>query len=392
VRSLVFIGLISYPLYLWHWPLIVFTKYYLIRPLQLFEKLALIGIAVLLAALTWRFIERPFRQSKGLWSRPTLFAVSASMVGVFLAVALTSYFGQGLPQRLSPDVLRLAEASSHLPQLPCFMPRLSEPLLHQACRVGIEAPPTFLLWGDSHAMALVSEVDSVARQHGKAGLAIGKLACPALLGVERYDRESKDCKEFNDCVVTLLEEHPEIRRVILASRWALNSLGERYGDEGGLPAVISPAGVVGNSKAFYEGLERTLRYLNDRMLETVFITQVPEIGWNVPSVLARAQRFGQKAPPQPSLRAYQDRQRIVISSLATLSDHYRFRIVEVSDTLCHNGTCSVQEDGTPLYRDEHHLNKYGLKILSQVFGRALMESPQYDVGVTSPLSLSPRGK
>jgi peptidoglycan/LPS O-acetylase OafA/YrhL len=382
VRSLVFIGIISYPLYLWHWPLIVFTKYYLIRHLQLYEKLALIGVAVLLATLTWRFIERPFRHSQGLWSRPTLFAVSASMVGVFLAVALVGHLGQGLPQRFSPGVLRMAEASSKLTRPPCFSPRLSEPLINQACRVGVDGPATFLLWGDSHALVLASAVDNVAKQHGVAGLFVGQAACPPLLGVKRYDREGRGCEAFNDRVITLLEEHREIRRVLLAGRWALNSLGDRYGDEGGQPAVISPDGVAGNAKAFQEGLERTLRYLDERALETVFVAQVPEIGWDVPSVLTRVQLFGHEAPPQPSLAAYQDRQRIVTSSLEGLSSRYRFRIVEVSDILCHDGTCSVQQGGVPLYRDGHHLSAHGVMVLSQVLERALAVSQKYDSNAT----------
>ena len=58
-RPVVFTGLISYSLYLWHWPLIVFAKYYWIRDLTTGESLAVIAISVLASVLSWRFIEKP---------------------------------------------------------------------------------------------------------------------------------------------------------------------------------------------------------------------------------------------------------------------------------------------------------------------------------------------
>ena len=64
-RPMVFIGLISYSLYLWHWPLIVFAKLLLVQPFTPFQQLLLIGLATGLSVLTWRFVETPFRRRGG---------------------------------------------------------------------------------------------------------------------------------------------------------------------------------------------------------------------------------------------------------------------------------------------------------------------------------------
>lgn len=85
-RQLVLLGLISYSLYLWHWPLIVLSKYYLIRPLEAADKLLIIAASVALAVLTWRFVEQPFRGRHGIWKRQRLFWASAGALAMLCAL------------------------------------------------------------------------------------------------------------------------------------------------------------------------------------------------------------------------------------------------------------------------------------------------------------------
>ena len=85
---MVFLGKISYSLYLWHWPLIVFAKYVLVRDLDLFEK-AVIGIvSVALGTLSWHFVEQPFRT--GRWQ-----ALVPRKLFVAAAVAMASFAAVG---------------------------------------------------------------------------------------------------------------------------------------------------------------------------------------------------------------------------------------------------------------------------------------------------------
>jgi len=378
LRPLVFLGLVSYSLYLWHWPLIVFSKYYLIRDLTLSEKLSILTIAFILAVLSWRFIERPFRGKSGVWSRPAIFGASATTVTILVALGLAGNFGNGFPQRLPADVARLAEVPGDPRQVllgrKCMNLSSDKLLAANACRLGTGTSPTYLLWGDSHALALAPAVDRVASKKGRLGLFIGKLGCPPLLGIKRYSISgvsNNSCSDFNNHVVSFLEQNRNIRTVILAARWAINSEGYRYGSETGRPLIISPEGVGGNPKAFHEGLERTLRYLDERGFEVIFVTQVPEIGWRVPSVLGRASLYGRHAPPAPSLEAYQERQRVVSSSLDTFSRHYRFHVIDVARVLCPDRTCLVQRNGYSLYRDDDHLNVHGTALVSSVFETVL---------------------
>jgi peptidoglycan/LPS O-acetylase OafA/YrhL len=87
-RPVVFTGLISYSLYLWHWPLIVFAKYYWIRDLTTGESLVVIAISVLASVLSWRFIEKPFRKKNGVFRRPALFAGAGTVMAGSIAFGI----------------------------------------------------------------------------------------------------------------------------------------------------------------------------------------------------------------------------------------------------------------------------------------------------------------
>jgi hypothetical protein len=252
LRPLVLTGLISYSLYLWHWPLIVFTKYYLIRDTTLVEKFALLAVVFLLAAISWRYIERPFRGKSGLWSSKAVFSVSAAVVVLFIALGLVGKNGDGFPQRVPPEVTKLATAPEDPRQVllgkRCIDRSADKILATRACHLGAGTRPSFLLLGDSHALALAPAIDRVASKAGRMGLFIGKLACLPLLEMGRYraaqGTPQYPCRDFTNQAISLLEQNKDIKTVILVGRWALSSLGQRFANEPGAPVVISPDGIV----------------------------------------------------------------------------------------------------------------------------------------------------
>jgi peptidoglycan/LPS O-acetylase OafA/YrhL len=109
VRPLVFVGLISYSLYLWHWPLIAFSNYASMKPPSAGERWLLVVASVLLAALSWRLVEQPFRTRRLCKSRRSIFAMGGLAMGCILCVGLATQSSQALPQTVharSPGVCR----------------------------------------------------------------------------------------------------------------------------------------------------------------------------------------------------------------------------------------------------------------------------------------------
>ncbi len=168
-RPIVFTGLISYSLYLWHWPLLVFARSLAGRGLTWAETLAVLALSVAVAAASWRWIERPFRGRRPLLSRAPLFAAAGLAIGTVVALGSGLHFARGLPDRLPPEAARLAEGAADRAQgRGRSVGRIPEATRHDdPCRLGSrgqQAAASFLLWGDSHAGALAGAVgDAAAR-------------------------------------------------------------------------------------------------------------------------------------------------------------------------------------------------------------------------------------
>lgn len=369
LRPLVWIGLISYSLYLWHWPVIVFAKYYAVRPLENHEKAILLIVSFLLAAMSWRFIERPFRGKSALFARPALFGSAVFAMSGLVAVGLLGHFSQGFPGRLPEPVVAMADASFKTRQLGSHCIDVSRWRIDQGktCLLGDNSgvPASFVVWGDSHAFAMGEAIHLAADKMGLAGLLYAHSSCPPLLEVERFDAFEQGCREFNEATRLWLEKNKNIRTVFLVARWAISAEGTRYGSEPGRPVVISPDGIEGNPKALKAGLERTLRFLNERGIQVIFVAQMPEIGWNVPSTLARDQLFGhQVSMTVPTYEAYRERQHNISRIINELSAQYPFKVFEVASVLCPSGPCLIEKDGRSLYKDDDHISIYGAELLA----------------------------
>jgi peptidoglycan/LPS O-acetylase OafA/YrhL len=367
------VGLISYSLYLWHWPLIVFAKYYAIRPLADYEKFALLGASCLVAALSWRYIERPFRGKSALLSKRWLFGSAGLAMAGFVSVGLAGHIKQGFPERLPDEAVRLAEASFKLRQLHGDCINLPQHRIDngQACKLGQESSSgriDFIVWGDSHAFSMAESLHLAAERNGRTGLLYAHTSCPPLLDVERFNAYEQGCRKFNDSVKRWLQNNRHVGTVFLVARWAISAEGIRYGAEQGRPVIISPKGIRGNPEALKAGLERTLRFLADAGFQTVFVSQTPEIGWNVPSTLARETLFGRAGSRiVPTAEDYQKRQRTMNRIVSELSADYPFKVADVASLLCPSTHCLIEKDGYSLYKDDDHLSIYGAALLSDFF-------------------------
>lgn len=370
LKPLVWIGLISYSLYLWHWPLIVFAKYYVVHPLENHEKAILLIFSFFLAAVSWRFVERPFRGKSGVLSRKTLIGSAVLGMSGFVAVGLLGHFAKGFPGRLPDSVVALADASFKTRQLDGNCIDISRSRIDngEACLLGDNSatPASFVVWGDSHALAMGEAIHLAADKIGVTGLLFAHSSCPPLLEVERFDAFERGCREFNQATRLWLEKNKNIRTVFLVARWAISAEGTRYGSEPGRPVVISSEGIKGNPQALKAGLQRTLHFLNERGIRVVLVAQMPEIGWNVPSTLARAQLFGHHVSMvMPTYEAYRERQHTMSRIIDELSAQYPFKVFEVARVMCPSDACLIEKGGRSFYKDDDHISIYGAELLAE---------------------------
>lgn len=220
-KPIVAIGLISYSFYLVHWPMIVFTRYYLLLEPSAGHIAVIIVASLMLAAFSWRFVERPFRHQKNFAPRSAVFGVTAaSLMALGLAGALgatSAGFRGRFPtfEQTSPH----ESARQHWRVNVCLL--VDQP--HDAwkadkCKLTTGASRNALLWGDSFAAhyvpGLVSNADRLSAniiQYTFAG-------CPPILSY--YSFAIPDCQKFNQGAFTVIDRF-DVKTVILSARWDL---------------------------------------------------------------------------------------------------------------------------------------------------------------------------
>lgn len=371
-RPLVFCGLISYSLYLWHWPILSFLRVRLQSVDLSFEQGAVAVLAaIIMAVVSWALMERPFR-NRAFLNRPTIFALSGAGIIATLAASAFIWAGSGLPGRISPQALAaLAFANDgNTRREECF--GVEPP--RELCRLGGETTgkADFLLWGDSHADALFPGMDLAAQQTDRSGLYAARSGCAPLVGVQPQVARARSqswCRTFNDAVIEMLRQRPgDLGTVIITARWSVWESGARSGPYYQGPSMILiddryPQGSTQtNAIVFEAGLRRTVDAILETGRKVVILADVPEIGWNVPNHLYLNQRWGDPLPPAPTPDAVSERQagvRAVFSKLARMPG---VEVIPLAPALC-DETCLVMLRGRALYFDGDHLSAFAAREL-----------------------------
>ncbi len=258
VRPLAGLGLISYSLYLWHWPVLLLLRQWLVSnslpPIWTVVALALSGT---LASLTWRYVERPARLSTVPFR--TLFAGVAIGFATVLMISIAYVHTDGWPARFDPKTLALADqARDYVPLMQgCEDAPLGE-LTHR-CRVG-SGVPTAAIWGDSHAVASSA---GIADALGQTVIVASTGGCAPSLGVAASLPGSAGqglCGAHNRAVLNWLRQQPQISTIFLIAYW---------------PKYVERAGPT-----YWQGIETTVNALRPRRV--IIITGIPDPGVNVP--------------------------------------------------------------------------------------------------------------
>lgn len=376
-KPMVFVGLISYSLYLWHWPAVVYAKHFLINELTDAEKTVVLVVILLVSTLSWRFVETPFRDRRRFAPRERLFAIAAAVFGVILSANLFVVSKGGLPDRNTDASLTAELVADPGWQHWKDCEEAGETDLSQLCGLGAdEVEPSFLLWGDSHALALASAVNLSAKRQAASGLIAVRTACAPLLRIDRPGETS--CAEFNDAILQYAVDHPELETVILAARWALSTNGTRYKKESGRSVTLVDIDVTGdvafgNAQHFAAGLRRTVESLGSLGRRVVLVAQVPEVGFDVPSANYSAKLTGRdpNAMIAPTRAEYLARNDAANGVIAQLRGDHELVLVDPASLLCEEERCNVVEDGMPLYRDDNHLSLRGCVRVASLFDEVL---------------------
>lgn len=389
---LVFIGKISYSLYLWHWPLIVFARHLVPDgELGALHATGLIVVSLAAGAASWRFVEEPFRDSKRFTAR-AMFVGAAVASLAWLGVGAALHVTRGVPGRFDEATLRLATAMEDFLPEPEMCREWPGPggVAEGLCLIGAPdaTEPTYFLWGDSHAGILVHGADAAATESGRAGLYSNLAGCPPLVGFAKDESvadavDDARCAELNAQIVRVLEEVPSIERVVLVSRWSYYANGGGIGADAENTVEIWPVdGERGGSPAavFESGLDQTLRTLTAMGKRVFVLRQIPEIEGYEASALATARMLrGSDADAEIATRSRIDLARVSVRQssfdrvLARFEDEPGVTVLDPHDHFCDASACFAIRDGTPLYYDNNHVTTTTSRALAPVFATAFAD-------------------
>ena len=375
-RLFVGLGLISYSTYLWHQPLFVFAKYRSLTAPSLYMMSLLCVISIILAYLSWRFVERPFRQ-KGLISRRIVFGLAVPVAAAFIVLGGIGYMKKGFPSRFAPDVLSLAQsASDKNPRQDECVSDIGKYLSPKdSCSIGNPDHIMGVLWGDSHSDALAVALGSELKKHGLGMRHMWYASCPPIPGLYDVEQPARECAKYSEDVLELIRKDASIKTIVLAARFTQYLEGTAFDNgEGGVENTVRADidGVEYKGKARPEAARKETvrrRYIDGvrELLATgknvVLVYPIPDVGWDAPSYAAKRVWFTKAATPlTTSYAVYLKRNKDAITTLDSIGDYPNLKRVYPHKILCDTfvkDRCIVTMGARSLYYDDNHLSNYG---------------------------------
>lgn len=340
LSPIVFIGKISYSLYLWHWPILAFYRYWFDKPISKFEGLVLLVSAAIIAFFSWKYIETPVR-SRGLTSgfRTTLvkFGILLTCCGV---IAGSVVFFSGFPKRISSDAVRYANYKHSMDLI--FEVKLDDARKGQFPLLGDQSgKDTCLLWGDSHAMSIAPALNRVCKTENIKLVQATHSSTPPILNFEHSSEYglNEGTVEFNQRVLDYINVNRP-RYVIIAGDWAT------YANQSGFESKLmaSLINVIGTGS------------------KVVFVLDVAKQDIDVPSYLAK-QEFWKLPETKKGVSDLRHRQRNERIEKFLSRNQNALAGLQVFDPAVglvdQQGLWPFVIDGKVMYRDSSHLSVDG---------------------------------
>jgi peptidoglycan/LPS O-acetylase OafA/YrhL len=339
LRPMLWIGWISYPFYLVHWPVIQLLDATLPEVLPRHSWAGFAGSIVISWAI-WRFVETPIRTGAILKAPRRMLAGLGGATAVLSAVTLAGLITGGFPARLSePARAMLAYAHDKpAPFVTCEIARHNP--AGTPCPLGDPAhTPSVVVIGDSHAQAMAGAFDQWLQDVGRAGELWFHHGCLPVPGAGR------DCQPFLSAAMDRIAGDPAIDHVLLVSAWRHD------------PNVYDGAYVTGDAAdaALTQALEQGMEALAAPGRRLVLVDPMFAAAARVPERLAQNLYFGRDLPvdtPAAEHAATFTALHGIFDRVAARPDVMRLSLIEA---LCASGSCSVTLDGAPLFTDSNHV-------------------------------------
>jgi peptidoglycan/LPS O-acetylase OafA/YrhL len=341
LKPMVFIGLISYSLYLWHWPIIVFQGMDSLgvngAP-QRVVKIICILASLALATLSWKYVELPFRAKRKWMSRAVVFKLAAAAAVVVATIGLTAIVSRGFPSRYSAKAIQVAsyldyDSGGYFRDGACFISSgfKFKDYDYSRCLHQDPSKKNDLLVGDSHAAHLwygfSTTLDGVNVLQATAAGCRPTIEQPMIVAAA--------CSNLMNYVFTDYLPNHHVDRLLIAARWQTADLF---------------------------ALSHTLDWTKEHGIAVVLFGPMMQYDTALPRLLAFSIRGNDPAiPDEHRVNLHQ-----LDDAMAAMAKEKNVDYVSFYQSLCGPSTCAeFGANGIPLQYDYGHLTKEGSVLVAQ---------------------------
>ena len=318
------LGAISYPLYLWHWPALVLPSSALGRPLRIRERVFCIVLTIILAHLTSKYIEQPLRHKKIAAKKIYLFFVGTTVISLIAGLLIASTASSTIKVEGTDYKFNLTEVTKR--------PSVYDDDCHVNygesesgyCTYGdIKSKTTIVLFGDSHAAQWFPTLEKMANERNFKLISLTKSACPAV-AVLRDDQgafKNTDCNKWRENSIKRIKE--------INPKAVITSSFQYY----------TPASGSSDRNSWWkDGQERLLSALRGTSENLIYISDTPRPIRDIPNCLSSRDSHTCDSTKQSPVQ--------IITG---------FKKIDPTPWLC-STFCPAIQDGYVAYRDASHIS------------------------------------
>ena len=354
-QVVVWVGLISYPLYLWHWPLLSFAHIVESEMPSRAIRIAAVALSVFLAAITYYLIERRVRYGRSTWRKVATLCVLAILVGY---VGYNAYSRDGLKFRRAARVAEINRFD--FPYKNVCNSITGEDFHDDWCNAEPmnQGAPNALLIGDSVSNAYSEMLKEFARAHNEfLPIQVGRGQCPMLL-----DYGPEYCRKITSATVKFVSETPGITTIILGSNWP-----DYYGGKD-----FHWVKHVETGEQFWTSLDRTVQYYRSIGKEVVFLLAPPQ-GVNPRGCVVRPAKITNKNICNFTVSEAMSNDGKYRERLLPFLRQSGIRYFDPFPILCSKEYCDVIDGNRILWSDNRHMSQYGGQFLARHGSAALSD-------------------
>ena len=373
-KILVYIGLLSYSLYLWHQPILAFLRLKTIgEPSALVLVIAILATFIA-AYISYTFIETPLKNKQRF---PRRFIFQSSLIAIIAAtsIGVTGSLSGGFPGRFEQHIDLESIQSSHLREK-CHTKGRDYLKPEKACRYFGE-DVQWATFGDSHLVETTLALAKILQPSGQGVLHLSFSGCPPAL---YFDTGKLGCSDWIGQSLEYLKAEQSIKNVLVGFRYSSFLFGGQTNDYPNLPNEIPrmeytelsrKEGEIANPREVYwESLSSIIQQLLSAGKQVYLLYPIPELPAHI-SKLATPFSIFNKEPlvdlkETTSHTYYLERNAYIIEKLNSLPQHANLITIKPFDALCSSNHCPATIDGKALYFDDNHLSLIGAKRLLEM--------------------------